>query len=295
MPIYQEDKSNPFKYQGAGTTGYFAPVSAEFPADMHVANFFLKEQLIDVDIPKHKQERLSSHTNVWAIGATMLELLTLYSHADYMIDPEYNVNGEIIDIKTEKEPEYSKKLRDLIKSCLESKPAKRIEVHRLRDCIEVYRDRIKKRYEQSDSNERARFEHDSFLYYKRNEINNMPTGRYQPYDPESPSMPEAQKIPDLDWPVTFPRFHDDGPEAEGEGNDDGDDNNSDDDLLRGGLRARKTRLPKGRRPASMSPYLLNPLLGFSPHESSFASLADLHHRPWWPSDGPSHRRPYRRR
>lgn len=260
----QGDESNPIEYQDVGTTGYMAPVSAESPADMHVANFFLKEQWINNVTPKDKQTKLSSYTNVWAIGVTMLELLTLYTHNDYMHDPAYNVKGVIIDIATSKRPEYSKNLRDLIKSCLEPKPARRIEIHHLQACIKEHRDRLIKNYEQSDSNERARFQRDSRLYYIRNEINDMPTGRFEPNEPVSPSRPEAGNFPDLDWPVVFPRF-DDGPETEGEGSDDSDSNSGDDDdddddddnddvgSPRGQTQARKTEAPKRLLPKSMSP------------------------------------------
>lgn len=34
------DSSNPEIYRGVGTTGYFAPVSAEYPADIYEANLF---------------------------------------------------------------------------------------------------------------------------------------------------------------------------------------------------------------------------------------------------------------
>ena len=158
----------------------------------------------------------------------MLELLTLYRHADYVNDPEYHVNGVITNIDTTKEPEYSKDLRDLIKRCIEPDPFNRIPLDRLRASIRSYRKRISRAYRESDEEEKARFRSDNRLYYIRNEINNMPTGNWQPNEAKSPSEPESGKFPDRDFPVIFPRF-DDGPEGEGDEGDDGDGDDGDAD------------------------------------------------------------------
>lgn len=185
------------------------------------------------DTPEKDEHQLSSYTNVWAIGATMLELLTLYSHADYVNDPEYHVNGVITNIDTTKEPEYSKDLRDLIKRCIEPDPFNRIPLHRLRASIRSYRKRISRAYRESGEEEKARFRSDNRLYYIRNEINNMPTGNWQPYEAKSPSEPESGRFPDRDFPVIFPRF-DDGPEGEGDDGDADDGNGDADDAPRPG-------------------------------------------------------------
>lgn len=235
----QGDPLNPLEYQNIGTHGYYAP-----------------EQLHDDVTPRNQKDRLSSYTNVWAIGATMLELLTLSPHVDYMNDPDYNVDGVITDIETDKKPEYSIALRDLIKSCLEPKPLERIKIGSLRACIKSNRDHLSETYEQSDNNGRARFEDDSLLYYIRNEINNMPPGRYEPIDPESPSKPEVVRFRDYDWPVVFPRFHD-GPESEGQGSDDSDDSDSDDESDDGGSPERM--LPKNTVHQSTGHRMSNPI------------------------------------
>lgn len=217
----------------------------------------------------------------------MLELLTLYTHADYMNDPDYNVNGVIVDIETKKKPEYSKMLRDLIKECLEPEPSLRPKLHRLQARIKACRDRLGRIYEQSDNTGRAIFEYNSLLYYVRNEINNMPTGRWEPYEPESPSKPEHGQFRD-DWPVVFPRFHD-GPEAEREGSndrnsDDDDDDSDDDDSDDGGLpssrqiRARDPRAPERMMPKSMSLRLLDPLFRLFPFKLPSVPLTDFYHR-----------------
>ena len=248
----------------------------------------------------------------------MLELLTLYAHADYMNDPDYNVKGVIVDIETRKKPEYSKILRDLIKECLEPEPSLRPKLRRLRAFVKACRDCLGSIYEQSDNTGRARFERNSLLYYVRNEINNMPTGGWEPYDPESPSKPEGGQFRD-GWPVVFPRFHDgpeaerkgsndnnsddddddwpvvfppfhDGPKAEREGSndsssdDDDDDDDNDSDSHDGGspssrqIRARDPRTPERMLPKSMSLRPLDPLFRLSPFKLPSVTPTDFHHR-----------------
>ena len=151
----------------------------------------------------------------------MLELVTLYPHADYMNDPEYHADGLIVRVQTSREPEYSSALRKLIRQCVRPAPADRITLRRLRARVGLCRDRILESYRAASGEERARFEADGRLYYVRNEINGMPTGTWEPYVAEGPSRPEPGKFPDPEWPVVFPRF-DDGPEAGGGGGDDAD-------------------------------------------------------------------------
>ena len=216
------------------------------------------------DTPEQDQHQLSAYTNVWAIGATMLELLTLYRHADFVNDLEYHVNGVITNIETVKEPEYSKDLRDLIKRCIEPDPDNRIALERLRVSIRSYRKRISRAYRESDEEGKARFQSDNRLYYIRNEINNMPTGNWQPNEEENPSELESGKFPDRDFPVIFPRF-DDGPEGERDGGDDGD---ADDG-------SRTMSLEERTPPQGLSHRLLRPLLDFLyPQSPPANSIAD---------------------
>lgn len=156
----------------------------------------------------------------------MLEALTLYSHAEHVNDPAYNVDGAIEQIITEKKPEYSTALRGLIMSCVEPKPSDRIRLDSLRALIASYRGRVRGRYR--DGRGRAKFESENLLYYVNDEINNMPTGSWIPYDPE-PTR-EVERFPD-GWPIKYPRF-DKGREGGGGGSEDsgrGSDSDSDDD------------------------------------------------------------------
>ncbi len=133
----------------------------------------------------------------------MLELLTLYSHADHMNDTAYHVNGMINEIKTRKEPEYSQQLRDLIRDCLKPEPSNRIRLEVLHVYIKSRCKSIHKTYKNAIDKERARFETDALLYYVKDEINNMPTGTWENYDPEPKPVPE--QFPDQ-WPIRYPRF-----------------------------------------------------------------------------------------
>ncbi len=133
----------------------------------------------------------------------MLELLTLYSHADHLTDPAYHVNGMINEIETKKEPEYSKQLRDLIRDCLKPDPSNRIRLEVLRVYLKSRCKSIHKKYKKAIDKEKARFETDALLYYIKDEIINMPTGTWENYDPEP--RPEPEKFPDQ-WPIKYPRF-----------------------------------------------------------------------------------------
>lgn len=172
--------------------------------------------------PRKKQDKLSSHTNVWAIGVTMFELVTLYLHADYLCDEEYSNNGTIVNIKTSRDPEYSKELRDLIEACVKPGPSNRILLDHLRILIKSYRDSIHEKYEQLNDDKKRAFQSHNRLYYIENDINDMPTGSWKPN-----RKLEAEKFLDP-WTFKYPSFSDD-PETKGEGANDGDKDNDGDD------------------------------------------------------------------
>ena len=160
---------------------------------------------------KELQYRLSTYTNIWAIGATMLELLTLYRHADYMEDDNYHSpEGQIIDIETVKKPEYTEELRELIKQCVEPDALKRIKLKDLRSRIKSRRHEWKQSYRDESEGGRERFRAANRLYYVWNEINDMPPGNWIPQDV---NYPQSSRIGGFrpEFPVGYPRFPD-GPE-----------------------------------------------------------------------------------
>lgn len=146
----------------------------------------------------------------------MLELLTLYSHADYMADARYHVDSRVKEITTIRDPEYSEDLRNLIHKCIEPYPQNRIDLKSLRFHVKAYRNGMRSAYKKLDETAKTKYKTDNRLYYVRNEINDMPPGNIEPYDPKSPSQPESGKFPDREFPVRFPRFDEDGPEEEEE-------------------------------------------------------------------------------
>ena len=150
----------------------------------------------------------------------MLELLTLYPHADYMADSQYNTDGRVINLNTAREPEYSEYLINLIKRCIEPNPSDRIELKQLRSHVKSYRKGIKRTYRNSSPRGKVRFETENRLYYVKNEINDMPTGDFIPYMDKNPSEPESGKFPDREFPVKFPGYDHGSTEIELYGNAD---------------------------------------------------------------------------
>ena len=157
------------------------------------------------------EDQLSSYTNVWGIGVVMFELMTFHDYPEYIEDPENQINGMIKEIRTDKQPEYSETLRELITECVRPRPMERIELDRLRERIKSYRDRMHTEYNETDDDGRAEFESENLLYYIGNEINNMPTtGELNPTQP-----PIASQFPDPDYPIFRPRFPDEEDIEEG--------------------------------------------------------------------------------
>ena len=142
----------------------------------------------------------------------MLELVTLYRHADYMATEEYHVNGQIVDIKTVRKPEYTEELRKLIKQCVAPHPLKRIKLEDLRSRIKSRRHEYRKLYREKSKGQRERFRADHRLYYVGNEINDMPTGNWEPKQANGSPRSESDGF-DREFPVKYPRFAD-GPEGE---------------------------------------------------------------------------------
>ena len=191
----------------------------------------MQEQSKSEDREYHNH--LSAYTNVWAIGATMYELMTLYRVYDCLQDPDFHDNGVITYWDTNKKPDdYSKNLKHLIKQCITPNPEQRISLDRLRSLIEVNRDQMHGVYDASDDAAKATFEADNRVYYVGNDINNMPPGGdWSPVTVVSPSQPEDVPFPDPDFPIVFPRFAPrDGPESDVE--DGNTDANSEENALK---------------------------------------------------------------
>ena len=184
--------------------------------------------------------KLSARTNVWGIGAIMFELLTHEAVVNYLNDDEWTVNESFVDIPNARNPQYSGALTELIRLCLEPEPWDRPSIKELKLKIETKCQSIVNEYAANPSlQERDR------LYYKGSEINQMPPGNWNYWDPGIEYVPRPSETPDrranpknpfistIIYP-NFPTSELDGPEEEGEGlqystGDESDDNDSDDD------------------------------------------------------------------
>ena len=131
-----------------------------------------------------------------------------------MLDDQFNDQGMIYPIKTDRQPDYSIDLTTLVSECVEPNPLKRIKIRALRSRIKSARRSSRKKYKESSDEGKERIRASERLYFVGNEINKMPTGTWRPNRKlKSPSRPESGQFPDRDFPIVFPRF-DDGPEVE---------------------------------------------------------------------------------
>lgn len=136
--------------------------------------------------------RLSSYTNVWAIGATMYDLLTLH-HVQRALHPgEIDEDGEGLDqIRTGKDPEYSHALRHLVRSCLRPNPQDRPSIRDLRQTIESARLAFKQEGSRLRGDNQSVPHPSERLYYKGKEIEKMSPGRWVPTNPDRPEGDES--------------------------------------------------------------------------------------------------------
>lgn len=88
--------------------------------------------------------RIGSHTNVWAIGAVMYELMTLKRVFPAIVRCLGESRQGIEEIRTNHSPEYSHALRDCIQRCLRPKPLHRPFAATLREEVKSYRDTIRR-------------------------------------------------------------------------------------------------------------------------------------------------------
>lgn len=192
----------------------------------------------------------------------MFELVTLYLHADYLTDPEYNDEGMIVKIKTDRDPEYSKELRDLIEVCVKPGASNRILLDHLRVLIRSYRDSIHAKYEQLDDDGKAGFRSHNRLYYIENDINGMPAGRWQ-----RNCEAEDEKFADP-WTINYPIFRD-GPETSGKaGNDSDDDGAEAPDFLDLLFHPSHHHQPRRPRPAPPANLIADAVTPTRPHRLS---------------------------
>lgn len=194
---YANDPDNPSNLRMAGTPGYKPPEQKDPP----------------LPIFETHPVSILAHTNVWAIGATMFELMTLHRVHGFLLKPRGNIVDEagIKPIQTDRNPPYSSQLSKLIQDCLRPIPLDRPTVMELRTKINPHRDAIVKLAREREGAETARPSENERLYYIGNEIKWAKTGDWQPHerDKDSDKSESGFADPDLS-PIQYPVFDDPG-------------------------------------------------------------------------------------
>lgn len=191
------DPDNPTILRKAGTPGYKAPEQ--------------KEPLLLV--PESHPSPVLAHTNVWAIGATMFELMTLHRVHRFLLKAQGNVIDEegIQPIETSRKPPYSSQLSNLIQNCLKPTPVDRPDVMELRTKISTHRDAVIKLVREREGAEAAKPMDDERLYYVGNEIKWAKPGDWQPHERDKGSNKSEDKFADPDLsPIQYPIFEESG-------------------------------------------------------------------------------------
>ena len=207
---HANDPNNPAVLLKAGTPGYKAPVSAHITHGWTTVTELYQEQK-DPPPPIFETNRapILAHTNVWAIGATMFELLTLHKVHGFLLKPQGNIVDEegIHPIQTNRNPQYSSQLSKLIQDCLKPLPKDRPSVLELRAKISAHRDAIINLVRERQAAESAQPLEGERLYYVGNEIKWAKTGDWQPHEQDRDQNKSESGFLDPDLsPIQYPAF-----------------------------------------------------------------------------------------
>lgn len=190
-----DDPNNPRKLVNAGTPHYMAP-----------------EQISRADkpsLPQGTTENLASYTNIWALGATMYELLTLHRVRSALYvddtDPYGGIEG-LPEITTGKDPEYTGALRSLIRQCLRPNPDDRPRIGEMEEQIGKYRQRMAHYYYPIRGEDKTIPAEEERLYYHGKEIETMKPGRYRPSPGRNLQVPESGFLDPSQTAIRFPQF-----------------------------------------------------------------------------------------
>lgn len=165
------DTRNPRRYVGAGTRNYMAPEQRD-----------TRDKGWNLSGPSG---RLSSYTNIWAIGATMYDLLTLHHVRKALYRGEIDEEGEGLgEIRTSKEPEYTDTLRHLVRLCLRPNPQNRPDIRQLQRVISASRSAFKEEGSKLRGEDQSNPDESERLYYLDKEIEAMKAGVWEPTNPD---------------------------------------------------------------------------------------------------------------
>ena len=153
-------------------------------------------------------QELSAHTNVWAIGAIMFELLTHEGVAYYLNDDKWTINEVFKDIPNLRNPKYSGALTELIRLCLMPNPWDRPSIEELELRIGTRSRSILDAYAANPS-----LQQKDRLYYRGSEINQMPPGNWHYWNPVVKDVPHPSDPTDSQEPknpftddIVYPPF-----------------------------------------------------------------------------------------
>ncbi len=163
---------------------------------------------------KRPTRHILSPTNVFAIGATMFELVTL-ERADHWFDETRGLGALGSQVmRMANNLGYSHQLIELIMDCMNAEPTDRIDVKKLHSQIKRHRDLIAKDYGSREPKNNDR------LYYRGNEINEMSPGKSIPLVEKIERRDISEPLDFMDPSLSPVRFPDLGPAAY-ENEDDG--------------------------------------------------------------------------
>ena len=123
--------------------------------------------------------RITAASNIWALGLTLYMLVTMESSSsinkmiENVTEVEYRINGNhfmtLNQLRSRQCPDYDDELGALVHECLNLNPEKRPTTQELLTRIDSHLERnsAPDTYKEAEK-----------LYYKGNEINHMPTGRF---------------------------------------------------------------------------------------------------------------------
>ncbi|KAL8733025.1 MAG: hypothetical protein Q9166_002423 [cf. Caloplaca sp. 2 TL-2023] len=128
MATSDTDPHNPKDLRYKGTPGYKAPEQKDLALDKED-----DEEYIETNVTNHSPQ-LGTHTNIWAIGACIYQLILLTAaHPD--LHKAHLEKSKLEMITTHRTPEYSTALREVVHQCLETKPEHRPTLARLEEVV----------------------------------------------------------------------------------------------------------------------------------------------------------------
>ncbi|KAL8824454.1 MAG: hypothetical protein Q9170_008146, partial [Blastenia crenularia] len=164
------DPDNPSLYKGRGTMGYKAP---EQKLPLHAQPSSDGDGFVEAEITD-SGPKFSSQTNIWGTGCIIYKLVWL-TDAYYDMHGKNDKHGEALpEIKTKRQPDYSKELCDLVRECLRFRPEMRPTCDQLLKRVRRGRRRFRKPWKGGRD-----IPDESVLRYTREALDEMDVGTWR--------------------------------------------------------------------------------------------------------------------